>query len=254
MKLRYLVSFAAGAALLLGACGGDDDDDTTTSNDDRGSESTAASDATKAGEQSGSSDSATKAPEPTKAAEPTKAPATETADSVFDRLASQAAMATYQAKYDVAISLSGMSQKGTATFASKAPKFAGVIKLPDLGDVSVSLINDGTNAYVCTNFGAGGTCSKDNTLAGGGIDVKKALDEAKNGKDVKEIAKRTIAERSARCFEATDAKSGTKMTFCLDEKDSITLYSKIGDVTEMTATEVSATVDEKLFELPFPVS
>lgn len=252
MKLRYLVSFAAAAALLLGACGGDDDDDDTTTNTDNAGESTAASDATKTGDQSG--DSATKAPEPTKAGEPTKAATSETADSVFDRLASQAAMATYQAKYDVAISFSGQAQKGTATFASKAPKFAGVIKLPDLGDISVSLINDGTNSYTCTNFGAGGTCSKDNTLTGGGIDVKKALDEAKNGKDVKEIAKRTIAGRSARCFEATDSSTGTQMTFCLDEKDSITLYSKIGDTVEMTATEVSTSVDDKLFELPYPVN
>ena len=45
----------------------------------------------------------------------------------------------------------------------------------------------------------------------------------------------------------------SKSTFCLDEKDSIMLSFATGGV-KMTATQVSNSVDDKLFELPYPVS
>jgi hypothetical protein len=250
MKLRYLVALAAAGALVFGACGsGDDDDDDTGGNGGADATATTTGDAT----QTSSGGSATAAPG--KTAEATKPAATaETADSLFDRLAADAITKTYQAKYDLEIDMNGVEQKGTATMASKPPKYASVMEF-SLGGAkfAFTIINDGTTPYFCSDFGAGGSCSKDEEFGGAqGVDVKKAIDEARKGKDVKEIDKRTIAGRSGRCFEATDPETNTKSTFCLDEKDSILLFFQVEGV-KMTATEVKTSVDDKLFELPYPV-
>ena len=85
------------------------------------------------------------------------------------------------------------------------------------------------------------------------VAVKKAIDEARKGTDVKELPKQTIAGRTARCFETAPSTGASKSTFCLDEKDSIMLSFATGGV-KMTATQVSNSVDDKLFELPYPVS
>jgi hypothetical protein len=174
---------------------------------------------------------------------------------VFDRIAAESIQKTYQAKYDVEISSSGINQKGTAVFANKSPKFASTIKLNTAGvEFAITIINDGKDTYFCNDIGAGGSCSKDSSLGqAAGVDVKKAVEEARKGNDVKELEKRTIAGRAARCFETKDPNTGSVSSFCLDEKDSITLFFNIGGVTKMTATEVTSNVDDKLFELPFPV-
>jgi len=236
-------------ALGLAACGGDDDDD--SGNGGNGSEPTAASDATKTGEQPTSSPGRT-----TEATRPPATSASEDSNSVFDRLAADSITKTYQAKYNVEFESSGQKQTGTATIASKPPKLASIINLTvaGAGEFAISVIDDGTTSYTCSNFGAGGRCSKDDSSLGtGGVDVKKAIDEARKGNDVKELPKQTIAGRNARCFEAKDAATSTTSSFCLDEKDSIMLSFQTSGV-KMTATEVKTSVDEKLFELPFPVS
>ncbi|MEO8541498.1 MAG: hypothetical protein ABI577_17275 [bacterium] len=246
MKLRYLFALTAVGALLLGACGGDDDDDTsTTPSGDATQAAPAGSDATKASS------------EPTKAGtSATKAP--DDAASIFDKLTSDTTKKTYQATYDIEITAGGTVQKGTSVIASKPPKLATKITLTGTGfSGGFSVITDGTNTITCTDFGAGGQCTKsagvDATVSGGGIDLQKTIKEAKANKDVKELDKRTIAGRSSRCFQATDTASGTVSTFCVDEKDSVMTYIEIGGTTKLTATQISTSVDDKLFDPPFPV-
>ena len=251
MKLRYLVSLTIAGGLLLGACGGDDDDD-----DDGDSGSRAEATATTSGDATKASADGSPTVAAGKTAEPTKPSATtETADSIFDRIAAESITKTYQATYDVELDMQGQKQKGTAVVASKPPKLASQIKLtlPGSGDFVLTVIQDGTTTYFCSNFGLGGSCSKDNSLGSGGVYVKKAIDEARKGTDVKELPKQTIAGRTARCFETTPSTGASKSTFCLDEKDSIMLSFATGGV-KMTATQVSNSVDDKLFELPYPVS
>jgi hypothetical protein len=140
--------------------------------------------------------------------------------------------------------------------AAKSPKFASIISLvaPGAGTIKLSIINDGTATYLCTDFGVGGNCSKDSDDIASGADVKKALEEATEGREVKEVGGRTIAGRSARCFEATDTATKSVTTYCIDSKDSIILALETDGVMKMTATKVGSSVDEKLFELPYTVN
>ena len=252
MKLKHLFALTLAGAVLFGACGGDDDDSGNNGSKDQATQSSNGSDATKV-----SSD-------PTKASggDATKPPAasatTEDAASIFDKLAAQGTAKTYQASYDMEITTSGTTQKGSAIIASKAPKLATKISFSQ-GDVKGSfvIISDGKDTIVCNDFGFGGQCNKsagvDSSLNGAGIDLQKTIKEARGNSDVKELAKRTIASRSSRCFEAKDKGTGTVSNFCLDEKDSIMTYMEIGGVTKLTATSISSTVDDKLFDPPFPV-
>ncbi|MGE3073451.1 MAG: hypothetical protein AB7N24_05105 [Dehalococcoidia bacterium] len=253
MKLRYLLSLSLVGVLLLGACGGDDDDN--SSGDDNGTQatttSTSPSDATKASEQ------------PTTAAQTPKAGATSASNSAlsdFQKLAGDALKKSYQVTYDVELSLNGQVQNGTATYANKPPKFAAIVAITAAGaagNIKLSVIADGTDTYVCTDFGIGGSCSKDNGSEGpaAGLDIQKSLEDATSGKNVTEVDKRTIAGRSARCFETTDPTDPTsKSTYCIDSKDSIMLAFETGGGLKMTAKDVKTSVDDKLFELPFPVN
>lgn len=252
LKLRYLLSLSLAGALLLGACGGDDDDDTGDDSPNGDATSTVASDATKTSDQPTTA-SGDKTAEATK---PAATPSPESANSTLEKLALEAVKSTYQAKYDIEIAFSGETQKGTAVFANKAPKFASIITLTaaGAGSIKLSVINDGTATYVCSDFGLGGNCSKDTSDIAAGADVKKALEEATKGRQVKEVGGRTIAGRSARCFEATDTTTNSVTTYCIDSKDSIMLALETSGAMKLTATEVESSVDEKLFELPFPVN
>ncbi len=252
LKLRYLLSLSLVGVLLLGACGGDDDDD--SGGDDNGAQATATSnspsDATKTSDQ------------PTTAAGTPKAgntSAPSSASAEFQKLAGDALKKTYQVTYDVEIPFSGQAQKGTAVYANKPPKFAAIISLTaaGAGNIKLSVITDGANSYVCTDFGLGGNCSKESgsdSLADG-LDIKKSLEDATTGKDVKEVEKRTIAGRSARCFEVGEPSgSAASTTYCIDGKDSIMLAFESSGSIKMSATDVKTSVDDKLFELPFPVN
>lgn len=248
MKLRYFFALTLAGAVVLGACGGDDDDSGGNSNKGDATQSTNGSDATKASS------------EPTKAGDATKPAGNATADdaaSIFDKLAAEGTAKTYQASYDMELTASGQTQKGTATLASKPPKLATVVSFAAAQlTLKMSIITDGKDTYTCTDFGAGGSCSKeagvDDNLTKG-FDVQKAIKEARGNSEIKEIDKRTIAGKSSRCFQTTDKSDGTVTTFCLDEKDSIMTYMEVGGVTKLTATKVSTSVDDKLFELPYPV-
>lgn len=250
LKLRTLFALTLAGALIIGACGGDDDDSGNNANKDEATQSPSNSDATKAD-----------ASQPTKAAnEPTKAaasPTTEDAGSIFDKLTSDATKKTYLADYDIEITQGSQVQKGTATLASKPPKQAMKISF-SAGDIkgSFSFITDGKDTYTCSDFGVGGTCTKsagvDDALTKG-IDIQKALKEARSNSDIKELDKRTIAGRVSRCFEAKDKSDNSVTTFCLDEKDSIMTYAELAGTSKLTATKVSSSVDDKAFDLPFPV-
>lgn len=252
MKLRHLFALTLAGAVLFAACGGDDDDDSgdTGAKDEATQGSGGTSDATKASaDPTKSSGDATK---------PAASATAEDAASIFDKLAAQGTAKTYQASYDMEINASGTTQKGTAIIASKAPKLATKITFSQ-GEIKGSfvIITDGKDTIVCNDFGFGGQCNKsagvDSSLNGAGIDLAKTIKEARSNSDVKELAKRTIASRASRCFEAKDKGTGTVSTFCLDEKDSIMTYMEIGGVTKLTANTISSTVDDKLFDPPFPV-
>lgn len=249
MKIRLLFSLGLAGALLLGACGsGDDDDDSADSGGNEATATTAAhSDATKTGQ------------EPTRAANTAVATAapTESADSIFDKLIGEATKKTYQATYDVEIKADAGTMKASMTLASKAPKLATRIKFTDgeLKDATMVIISDGTDTITCFDFGVGGQCTRsagvDQALSQG-LDLKKVTDAAKQGSNVKELGSKTIAGRDSRCFEATDT-NGTS-TFCIDKKDGILTSAEVAGITKMTATEIKSSVDDKLFEPPFPVS
>lgn len=251
MKLRYLFGLTLACALLLGACGGDDDDGGNTKTNGGATEKTKGSDATKA------SSGPAKLGDPTKAPEAGNTPLDDTA-SIFDKLASQATAKTYQGTYDMELNTGGKTQKGKAVLASKPPRLATRIEFTE-GEFkgSLALIVDRTDTIICTDFGFGGSCTKsagvDPLTSGAGLDIQKAIKESRSNSDVKELPKKTIAGRSSRCFEAKDKGTGTVSTFCLDEKDSIMTYMEIGGVTKMTATQISTSVDDRLFDLPFPV-
>lgn len=250
LKLKSLFALTLAGALIFGACGGDDDDSGSNGNKNEAPQGPAASDATKAD-----------ASQPTKAAnEPTKAAASPTAEdagSIFDKLTTDATKKTYMADYDIEMTNQGQVQKGTATIASKPPKQAMKISF-SAGDIkgSFSFITDGKDTYTCSDFGIGGTCTKsegvDDALTKG-IDVQKALKEARSNSDIKELDKRTIAGRASRCFEAKDKTDNSVTTFCLDEKDSIMTYAELEGTSKLTATKISNNVDDKAFDLPFPV-
>ena len=249
LKLRYFFALTLAGALVLGACGGDDDDSGSSGNQDQATQPAGGSNATKTSS------------EPTKSSgDATKPAASATAEdvaSVFDKLAGNGITKTYQATYDMEITTSGATQKGTAVMASKPPKLATKVTFGGTGFAGTfAIITDGKDTYTCTDFGAGGSCSKssgvDDALTKG-FDVQKAIKEARNNSEIKELAKRTIAGKSSRCFETKDKTDGTVTTFCLDEKDSIMTYMEVGGITKLSATNIATSVDDKLFELPYPV-
>ncbi|MGB4861842.1 MAG: hypothetical protein WBO97_05255 [Tepidiformaceae bacterium] len=252
MKLRYLISLSLVGALLLGACGGGDDDDDSAKTPTDAATSTAASDATKTADQ------------PTtpagKTAEATKTGNTSgSSNSDFDKLAKAALSKNYEGTYDLELTLNDTVQKGTAIYAIKSPKFVSKLSLDAgaLGSLKFTVINDGKDVYTCTDIGTGGKCSKDTSTLGtapDGVNIQKAIQEATSGQDVKEVDKRTIMGRSARCFEAKDPGSDDATTYCFDSKDSSLLALEIGGNMKMTATKISTSVDDKLFELPYPVN
>lgn len=249
MKLRYLISLSLVGALLLGACGGGDDDDDSGKTPADAATTTTASDATKTSDQPTTTTG--------KTAEATKPATGGSAKDDLGKLAANALKSTYQATYDLELAFQGADQKGTAVFANKAPNFAAIMsfKLQGVGAIKVSVINDGKNGYVCTDFGAGGSCSKedaDSTFSG--VDLTQQLEDAAESQDVKEIDGRTILGRKARCFEASVPDAPGKTTYCIDAKDAVVLALDAGDSLKMTATEVKTSVDEKLFELPYPVN
>ncbi|MGE0599330.1 MAG: hypothetical protein AB7J35_07195 [Dehalococcoidia bacterium] len=250
MKLRYLLSLSLVGVLLLGACGGDDDDNSGDDSGGAAATSTSPSDATKTSEQPTFSTSDNKTPSGGSSG-------SESANSSFEKLAEAALSKTYQATYDMELTLNGEVQKGTATYANKSPNFAAILSLSGgtAGSLKLTLINDGKDSYVCTDFGIGGNCSKSSGgIADSGVDIKKQLEGATTGKEIKEVEKRTIAGRTARCFEATDTTTKAVTTYCMDAKDNIMLALETGGTMKLTATEVSTNVDDKLFELPYPVN
>lgn len=244
-------------ALVFGACGGDDDDGSADNGTpDSATKSANGSDATKASADPtrGASDATRPTGDATK---PAASPTVEDAGSVFDRLAGDGIKKTYQASYDMEITAAGTTQKGTAVMASKPPKLATKVTFSG-GDFkgSFAIITDGTDTYTCTDFGIGGSCTRssgvDDSLTRG-LDLQKAIKEARGNSEIKEVQKRTIAGKSSRCFETRSKTDGSVTTFCLDEKDSIMTYVEIGGITKLTATSISSSVDDKSFELPFPV-
>lgn len=256
VKFRHLFALTLAGALIFGACGGDDDDSGDTGSKDQPTQSSNGSDATKT-----SSEPTKTSSEPTKSSgDATKPAATATAEdagSVFERLAGDGIKKTYQATYDMEITLNGQTQKGVAVMASKPPKLATKVTFSGAEfKGTFATITDGKDTFTCTDFGIGGSCSKeagvDNALTKG-FDVQKAVKEARTNSEVKEVQKRTIAGKSSRCFETKSKTDGSVTTFCLDEKDSIMTSMEIGGVTKLTATNITSTVDEKLFEPPFPV-
>lgn len=249
MKLRYLLSLSLIGALLLGACGGDDDDSGGAK-----ATSTTSSDTTRTAEQpttAGSSDKTAEATQP--------GSAVGTSNSDFDKLAKEALSKNFEGTYDVELSLGGTPQKGTAIYAIKSPKFASKISLDagTLGKLQFTVINDGKDVYTCTDIGTGGKCSKDTSTLGtapDGVNIQKAIQEATAGQDVKEVDKRTIIGRAARCFDAKDPDSADTTTYCFDSKDASLLALEISGSMKMTATKISSSVDDKLFDLPYPVN
>jgi len=256
---KSLLALTLAGALIFGACGGDDDDSGDNGSKDEATQP-ANSDATKtSSEPTKASGDATKPSGD--ATKPAANPTTEDAGSIFDRLATEGEAKTYQASYDFEFrgGDTGGMQKGSAIIASKPPKYATKLTF-SVGDMksSFTIIVDGKDTITCTDFGVGGQCHKsagvDDGLNGRGIDIKKALNEAKKNADVKDAGKRTIAGQSSRCFEAKDKTTSDVTTFCIAEKDSIMTYMEVSGSVKMTATEISSRVDEKLFEPPFPVN
>ena len=251
LKLRYLLSLSLVGVLLLGACGGDDDDASSKTPNDAAA-SPVASDATK------TSDQPTTAPGTT--AEPTKpGAASGSSNSDFDKLAKEALSKNYEGTYDLELTVNDTVQKGTAIYAIKSPKFVSKLSLDAgaLGSIKFTVINDGKDVYTCTDVGTGGKCSKDTSTLGtapDGVNIQKAIQEATNGQEIKEVDKRTIIGRTARCFEARDPGSSDATTYCFDSKDSSLLALEISGDMKMTATKISTSVDDKLFELPYPVN
>ncbi len=84
------------------------------------------------------------------------------------------------------------------------------------------------------------------------VDVDETFDAVDEAQDVREVAGRTIAGRSARCFEYDDTESSEDGTICLDSADGTLLFLK-GDSIEMTATDVSSSIPSDAFEPPFTV-
>lgn len=237
------ILLATGAALMLvgvaSACGGDDGD-------------SGKSDSTKA---SGSPAPSSPAAEGTRASQ--QSPTTAAIQNAkLSDLLKDSASKTFYVVYSFETTGSG-AVKGTMTIAQKPPKSLNSFDIQGQG--AFATINDGQQTYTCNRLGAqpSGVCQKTGAGPGAGLtffNLAAFAAVASQVPDVKEIAGRTIAGHDARCFDYT--ASGSPSTVCVDKKDGMLLYVQTdtgGNKMTIGATEVKASVDDKVFDLPYKV-
>lgn len=174
-----------------------------------------------------------------------------------------------KANYDITYQL-------TTTTGGKASTSTMVIKHKDTKDLisingdidgsgsntSATIINDGTNSYICTDQQK--TCLKTTSDQSGGIGqifnaIKpdKLLEAIKseNGATVESTSGQTIAGRSAKCYKVTSSEGNG--TICFDKSTDIMLSLQMtggsdGD-TKFEATKVGGTPSDNDFKPPYTV-
>jgi hypothetical protein len=129
------------------------------------------------------------------------------------------------------------------------------------GQGTFATINDGQQTYSCTKLGAqpAGICQKSGGAgAAAGVsffNLAAMAQTASVAPDSKEIDGRKVAGRDARCFQYAPA-GGPASIMCVDKQSGLMVYLETNESSgkmTITATEIKASVDDKVFELPYKV-
>ncbi|MCA9830548.1 MAG: hypothetical protein KC495_08775 [Dehalococcoidia bacterium] len=267
---RFVAPSLLLAAVLIAACGGDDDDSSTTTASAGASvsASASASGTTASGSPvrspsatSAASSSATTATGSPAASPSASASATPTADasSVFRDLTKDRATETQAVTYDLVLVDDGTTRTGTWRIVQDPPKSLVAFAIDGSDGGTFWIIDDGKSSIICfdTDSEPGqcvktGDSSLSDSLVPSVVDVDETFDGVENAPNVTEVAGRTIAGRSARCFEYDDTTNADTGTICLDASDGILLALK-NEGIELTAIDVSTTVNADAFAPPFAV-
>ena len=181
-------------------------------------------------------------------------------------------LADYRVTYETMITdAKGAAPSGTMTMAHKGTKSLIVIDGAfgeDAKSGKITIINDGTSTFMCTEQGEK-TCLKSKSTGAAsnpllGFATAFSAENlvstfSKDGTSVKSVAGQTIAGRSAKCYEATGPTG--KGTICLDSKNGMLLLidgsdTKDGKTTKTVfkAKEATDSPSDADFNPPYPVT
>ncbi len=241
---RFVAPSLLLAAVLIAACGGDDDDSSTATASVGASVSASASasgtTASGSSVQSPSATSAASSSATTATGSPAASPSasassTSTADasSVFRDLTKDRATETQAVTYNLVLVDDGATRTGTWRIVQDPPKSLVSFAIDGSDGGTFWIIDDGESSIICfdTDSEPGqcvktGDSSLSDSLVPSVVDVDETFDGVEHAPNVTEVGGRTIAGRSARCFEYDDTTNADTGTICLDGSDGILLALK----------------------------
>ena len=157
----------------------------------------------------------------------------------------------------------GKTTTGTMAIAIKAGKSSFTIAGGlSGGQGSFTVIDDGTNSFICTVQPQKQCLKSKSTSTGTAATFLTAFQPdniikqiTASGGTVKQVGDQTIAGRGAKCFEGQDSSS--QGTVCIDKKDNVLLSAEgttsDGSKSKFVATQVGGSPSDSDFTPPYPV-